>query len=210
MHNKPNLIFVHGSGQSQLSYNFLQIFLPEHNALCLEYSTAESPDDILKRFTFLTDQEYAGEPVSIVAHSYGCLLSTLFIKQYKNVDRFIALSSPWGGSRSAKWLAYVFRQSQLFKNTTPGSSLIKAISDTLLEFPITNIISTGTTSNDEVGMGAPNDGLLTVETQRAVPKGFSDCESIELSVSHNELLFSMDVVEIIQDKIFDGTANNTE
>jgi pimeloyl-ACP methyl ester carboxylesterase len=210
MHNKPNLIFVHGSGQSQLSYNFLQIFLPEHNSLCLQYSTAENPDNILKRFKFLADQEFDGEPVSIVAHSYGCLLSTLFIKEYKNVDRFIALSSPWAGSRSAKWLAYVFRQSQLFKNTTPGSSLIKAISDTLLEFPITNIISTGTSSNDEVGMGAPNDGLLTVETQKAVPNGFSDCESIELSVSHNELLFSMDVVEIIQDKIFDGTANNTE
>ena len=140
MHNKLNLIFVHGSGQSQLSYNFLQIFLPEHNSLCLEYSTAEDPDDVLKRFKFLADQEFNGEPVSIIAHSYGCLLSTLFSYEYKNVDNFVALSSPWGGSRSAKWLAYVFRQSKLFKNTTPGSSLIKAISQIKLEFPITNII----------------------------------------------------------------------
>ena len=209
MHNKLNLIFVHGSGQSQLSYNFLQIFLPEHNCLCLEYSTAEDPEDVLKRFKFLADQEFNGEPVSIVAHSYGCLLSTLFSYEYKNVNNFVALSSPWGGSRSAKWLAYVFRQSKLFKNTTPGSSLIKAISQTKLEFPITNIISTGTSSNDEIGMGAPNDGLLTVETQKAVPIGFSDCESIELSVSHNELLFSMDVMEIIKDKIFNGTASNS-
>ncbi len=209
MHNKLNLIFVHGSGQSQLSYNFLQIFLPEHNSLCLEYSTAEDPDDVLKRFKFLADQEFNGEPVSIIAHSYGCLLSTLFSYEYKNVDNFVALSSPWGGSRSAKWLAYVFRQSKLFKNTTPGSSLIKAISQIKLEFPITNIISTGTSSDDEIGMGAPNDGLLTVETQKAVPTGFSDCESIELSVSHNELLFSMDVMEIIKDKIFNGTATNS-
>ena len=207
MHKQPNLIFVHGSGQSKSSYNFLKIFLPEHNDLCLEYDTAEEPDKILKRFQFLADQEFEGEPVSIIAHSYGCLLATLFSKEYKNVNNLVTLSSPWAGSRTAKWLALVFRQSQLFKNTQPGSPLLNAISETKLEFPIINIISTGTSSsgNALAGMGAPNDGLLTVETQKQVPSTFTNVNNIELALSHNELLFSMEVVELIKDMFFNET-----
>jgi len=207
MHKQPNLIFVHGSGQSKLSYNFLKIFLPEHNDLCLEYDTAEEPDKIIKRFQFMAHQEFDGEPVNIIAHSYGCLLATLFCKEYKNVNNFVALSSPWAGSRTAKWLGLVFRQSQLFKNTKPGSPLLNAISETKLEFPIINIISTGTSSsgNALAGMGAPNDGLLTVETQKQVPSTFTNVNNIELALSHNELLFSMEVMEIIKDMFFDET-----
>lgn len=208
MHNnQPNLIFIHGSGQSKLSYNFLQIFLPEHNCLCLEYSAGEEVESILKRFKFTADQEFDGEAVNIVAHSYGCLVGSLFSAEYKNVDNFIALSSPWGGSRSAKWLALVFRQSMLFKNTQPGSPLLKQISQTHLDFPINNIVSTGTGSsgNALAGMGAPNDGLLTVETQKQVPDTFTNVNTIELALSHNELLFSMEVVEIIKDMFFEET-----
>ena len=56
-------------------------------------------------------------------------------------------------------------------------------------------------------MGQANDGLLTVETQRNIPESFSNVETIDLTLSHNELLMAPDVVEIIKDKIFD---DNTE
>lgn len=202
---RKNIVFVHGSGQSHLSYNFLQLWLPEHNELCLEYSTQEDPNTIVKRFKFLTDQKFDGEPIHIISHSYGCLLSSLFADEYKNVESFIALSSPWAGSRAAKWLSLVFRESGLFATTKPGSELLTSISKLKLEFPISNIVSTGTKSsaNSLAGMGnTPNDGLLTLETQRAVPSGFVNCETIDLEVSHNELLMSMDVVDLIKEKMF--------
>ena len=84
---------------------------------------------------------------------------------------------------------------------------MNAISETKLDFPIINIISTGTSSsgNALAGMGAPNDGLLTVETQKQVPSTFTDVNNIELALSHNELLFSMEVMEIIKDMFFDET-----
>lgn len=204
-----NIIFVHGSGQSRLSYNFLEIFLPEHDSLCLEYDTQEEWESIVKRFTFTANQYFQGAPVNIVCHSYGCLVSSLFAKEYGNVEQMIALSSPWAGSRSAKWLSMVFRQSRLFRNTQPGSELLKAVSNLNLEFPISNIVSTGTKSsgNALAGMGQANDGLLTVETQRNIPESFSNVETIDLTLSHNELLMAPEVVEIIKDKIFD---DNTE
>ena len=210
---KKNIVFVHGSGQSHLSFNFLELWLPEHRSLCFNYSTQEEPEYILKRFKMLLDLQFGKEPVHIIAHSYGCLIASLITKEYDNVQSLIALSSPWGGLRAAKWLNMVFRESKLFETTKPGSPLLKAIASLKLDFPITNIVSTGTKSsaNALAGLGAtPNDGLLTLETQRAVPKGFVNCDTIDLEVSHNELLMSMDVVELIKEKIFDGTTNNTE
>ena len=208
---KKNIVFVHGSGQSHLSFNFIELWLPEHNSLCFNYSTQEDPDDIVKRFKMLLDLQFDGEPVHIVAHSYGCLIASVIAENYKNVETLITLSSPRNGSRTAKWLNMVFRESKLFATTKPGSPLLKAIASLKLDFPITNIVSTGTKSsaNALAGLGStPNDGLLTLETQRAVPQGFTNCETIDMEVSHNELLMSMEVVELIKEKIFNGTADN--
>jgi pimeloyl-ACP methyl ester carboxylesterase len=159
----------------------------------------------------LLDIQFDGEPVHIIAHSYGCLIASVIAEKYKNVETLITLSSPWNGSRTAKWLNMVFRESKLFATTKPGSPLLKAIASLKLDFPITNIVSTGTKSsaNALAGLGStPNDGLLTLETQRAVPQGFTNCETIDMEVSHNELLMSMEVVELIKEKIFNGTADN--
>lgn len=208
---KHNIVFVHGSGQSHLSYNFMHLWFPEHTELCLEYNTQEDPATIIKRFKFMLDQRFEGEPIHIIAHSYGCLLSSLLASEYKNVQSMIALSSPWAGSRAAKWLHMVFRESGLFQYTKPGSNLLDAVSKLKLDFPISNIVSTGTKSsaNALAGLGStPNDGLLTLETQRAVPTGFTNCETTEVEVSHNELLMSMEIVELIRDKIFNETEQN--
>ena len=62
-----------------------------------------------------------------------------------------------------------------------------------------------TSGNALAGMGAPIDGLLTVETQKQVPDTFTNVNTIELALSHNELLFSMEVVEIIKDMFFEET-----
>ena len=187
--------------------------MQEHNDVCLDYNTQEDPATIIKRFKFILDQTFDGDPINIIAHSYGCLLSSLLANEYENVESMIALSGPWAGSRAAKWLHMVFRESGLFQHTKPGSNLLDAISKLKLDFPISNIVSTGTSSsaNALAGLGStPNDGLLTLETQRAIPEGFTNCETVEKEVSHNELLMSMEIVEFIRDKIFNETEHETE
>ena len=88
MANQTNVVFIHGSGQSKLSFNFLEIFLPEHNLLSLEYDVQEDPEQIIKRFKFLIDQNLGDEPFSIIAHSYGCVLSARLLSYYDNVKHF--------------------------------------------------------------------------------------------------------------------------
>ena len=203
MANRTNVVFIHGSGQSKLSFNFLEIFLPEHNLLSLEYDVQEDPETIIKRFKFIIDQNLHNEPFSIVAHSYGCVLSARLLNIY-DVKHFISLSSPWGGSRTAKWLSLVFRQSKLFATMTPGSAFLTSIAESKSKIPITNIVTAGTGSGNALaGLGSsPNDGLLTIETQKKVPVGFTNKENITVDLSHNEVLLSMEIVKIIKERIF--------
>lgn len=205
MQKLPNVAFIHGSGQSGLSYSYLQVFLPEHNLVELEYQTQEDPQIILKRFNTIIQANFGDEPFHIVAHSYGCLLSSLFANECENVQGIVALSSPWGGSHTAKWLNMVFRQSRLFMNTNPKSAFVQDIQNLNLHIPITNVITTGSAGAGNVlaGMGSEhNDGLLTVATQKKIPIGFSDVLNIEVPLSHNEVLMCYDTVNIIKQQVF--------
>lgn len=209
MANQTNVVFIHGSGQSKLSFNFLEIFLPEHNLLSLEYDVQEDPEVIIKRFKFLIDQHIDDKPFSIISHSYGCILSARLLDIYTNIEHLFALSSPWAGSRTAKWLAMVFRTSKLFATMTPGSEFLTSIAKSKSEIPITNIITAGTGSGNALaGLGsAPNDGLLTIETQKKVPEGFVNKKNITVDLSHNEVLLSMEIVNIIKERVFHENEN---
>lgn len=212
MQKLPNVAFIHGSGQSGLSFNYLQVFLPEHNLVELEYQTQEDPQVILKRFDAIIQANFGNEPFSVVAHSYGCLLSALFADRCKNINGIIALSSPWGGSQTAKWLNMVFRQSRLFMNTNPKSAFVQEVQDVCLDIPVTNVVTTGSPGAGNVlaGMGNQhNDGLLTVATQKKIPQGFSNVDTIEVPLSHNEVLMCYDTVNIIKNKFFGGHNGNS-
>jgi len=206
MQKSPNIVFIHGSGQTAHSFNYINVFLPDHNGLYLEYQTQDDPNTIAKRFAFEIQAKFQGEPFSVVAHSYGCLLTVLLANLKQPIEKFIALSSPWGGSQSAKWLSMVFRQSKLFLNVKPGSFLIQEIAESKLDLPIKNIITKGPGAgygNELAGMGQANDGLLTVATQKKIPNGFSDVEHIEVHLSHTEVLLNYDIINIIKENLFD-------
>jgi pimeloyl-ACP methyl ester carboxylesterase len=203
-HNCKNIVFIHGSGQSGLSYNFLRIFLPEHNLITVEYDTQTAPDTISTNIYTEIYDAFGDEPFSVIAHSYGCIVGLLAMKSLHNCETFIAMSAPWGGSRTAKWLNLVFRQSKLFESMKPGSAVLTALETISNNFKIINIVTTGfnASGNDLAGMGESNDGLLTVKTQKAIPENLNNVIEIEMTTSHNEVLFNYDTVEIIKTQVF--------
>ena len=203
-HNCKNIVFIHGSGQSGLSFNFLRIFLPEHNLITVEYDTQTAPDVISRNIYTEVYEAFGDEPFSVIAHSYGCIVGLHAIKSLHNCKTFIAMSAPWGGSRTAKWLSLVFRQSKLFESMKPGSAILTALETISNNFKIINIVTTGfnASGNDLAGMGESNDGLLTVKTQKAIPENLNNVIEIEMTTSHNEVLFNYDTVEIIKTQVF--------
>jgi|TARA_R110000744_G_scaffold50725_9_gene109604 pimeloyl-ACP methyl ester carboxylesterase len=201
---KKNIVFVHGSGASTLSYNFLEIWLPEHNVLYIEYDSQETPSEIVVRIQRQIYEEFGNDPFSVVAHSYGCLLAMKAVITFENCKEFVAMSAPWGGSRTAKWLSYAFRNSKLFNALNPKSVFITALQSVNNKFKIINVVTTGNkgAGNDLAGMGETNDGTLTVRTQKSVPSNFKNLTQIEMGTSHNEVLVNFETVEIIKSEIF--------
>lgn len=204
-YQNKNIVFIHGSGQSSLSYNFLNVFLPEHNLYVINYDTQEKSEKIVDNISAEIYDHLGDKPFSVIAHSYGCVLGILAVKSFVNCEHFVSLSAPWGGSRTAKWLSMVFRQSRLFQSMKPGSSILQALSTVSNNFKITNIVTTGTIASGNVlaGMGESNDGLLTVHTQKSIPNNFNNVREIEVTTSHNEILLNYETVEIIKSEIFD-------
>tara|TARA_Y100000389_G_C17374370_1_gene470826 strand:- start:65 stop:694 length:630 start_codon:yes stop_codon:yes gene_type:complete len=200
------IIFLHGTGQSALSYEFFRVFLPEHNAHCLEYNVQQDFHKIVDDCYNYYLENLEGKQVYVVGHSYGCLIGIhLAMRLGSYVESFISLSAPWKGSRTAKWLNMVFRQSTLFQNTRPDSDIIQSLSAFDNDFQITNIITTGPTSGGNVlaGFGQEkNDGTLTVLTQKSYPDNFKNVTNIKFPLSHNEVLLSYDVVNILKEEIF--------
>lgn len=202
----PNVIFIHGSGQSELSFNYIDVFLPNRNSLYLNYQIQENIDDIVSRFVEEIHKSFPNGPVYFVSHSYGCLLAAVTLTRIKNkTEKVIAMSAPWGGSQTAKWLSIVFRDSKLFTNTAPGSDFLKSVHNIETHVPIINLITTGTdgVGNDLAGLGKKsNDGLITTATQKNVPKGLSNVINIEVPLSHSEVLLSYDIIDILTKYIF--------
>jgi pimeloyl-ACP methyl ester carboxylesterase len=198
MYNERNLVFIHGSGQSAISWNFYSVFLPEHNALHIDYDVRDDiflvEDRIKKQITNFS----SGQSVTIVAHSYGCLISALLLDSLSNIDCVIALSPPWGGSQTARWLSKAFRSNTLFKNTTPNSVVLEKIKTIETAIPVYNIITTGG-SNALAGLGSEtgNDGMITVKSQSMCPETFRTQYSKTFALSHSEVLLSMDVIDYI-------------
>jgi len=199
-----NIVYIHGSGASSLGYNYLHIFLPEHNVLFIEYDTQENPETLVIRIKMQILDEFGSSPFSVVAHSYGCLLGIKAVQSFANCNAFVAMSAPWGGSRTAKWLSYAFRHSKLFTALNPKSAFITALQSVNNDFKIINIVTTGTkgAGNALAGMGESNDGTLTVRTQKSVPSNFNNLKQIEMGTSHNEVLVNFETVEIIKSEIF--------
>lgn len=193
-----NLVFIHGSGQSSISWNFYNVFLPEHRSLHIEYDVRDDIFLVRNRIKNQILKFESKQSITIVAHSYGCLVSALLLNSLPNVECFIAISPPWGGSQTARWLSKAFRSNSLFKNTTPNSVVLEQIREIETHIPVHNIITTGG-ANPLAGLGeeSANDGMVTVRSQEMCPDSFYNQTHKRIGLSHSEVLLSMDIVEYI-------------
>lgn len=195
-----NIVFVHGSGQSPISWSYYDVFLPEHNALHISYDVRDDIYLVRNRIRSQIKQFCGSRPVTIIAHSYGCLVSALLVDSdtEHSIKAVIALSPPWGGSHTAKWLSRAFRSNALFKNTTPNSTVIEHINKIHTDVPVHNIVTTGG-ANVLAGLGdeSDNDGMITVSSQMMCPETFKNKTTEKFRLSHGEVLLSYDVVKYI-------------
>lgn len=200
-----NVVYIHGAGQSPVSFNYIQLWMEQHEYLAPHYNIQTDTDVVVDNIGRLIKRRFGDQPVNIISHSFGGLLAVdLYRRGSVNLKKLVTMSTPWAGSRTAKWLGMVFRQSRLFENVKPDSDFLKRVTSTSLsDVPHLNVISEGG-GNAAAGFGSePNDGMITVASQEAIPDSFETAEIFRATVSHGEILMSYDVVNRIKEFLYE-------
>lgn len=187
------IVYIHGLNQSSHSFNYIRDKLPEHDAVALNYSSHQPLRDSMQD---VRDKLPKGR-FTLVGHSLGGLLAILMAAEHVDrCDKVVTISSPLAGSKAAAGLRWFPGHPKIIEDITPTSPKIELISQLKLHLPTLSIISTA---------GAlpvarePNDGIVTIESQRALTFG----KKIEVKANHFEVLMHEKTVKLLLEFLFE-------
>jgi len=195
----PFIVFIHGAGCTSKSWNYIIEKLQPERYIALEYSIDESFNVNLSKMAHAFGHIH-DKKIFIVSHSMGGIYALNLYQMFRHrVVGALSMSTPYGGSRTADFVKYLYPSYVLFKDVGVKSKPILRCHNITLHIPWTQIVTT-------VG-GVPwhngaNDGVVTLASQRHR----DDMDYIEVEVSHHEVLVSSYVVDIIREKINSETA----
>lgn len=189
---KPTIVFLHGLNCSSKIFSFLQTQLPEHTPIFIDYKSSNRIDDSYK---YVLNKLPKKQPFSIVGHSLGGVLAYLIAVRTKKPDNIISISSPFGGSKAAGLMRWLYPKFEIFKDLAPYSSMIREIEEYAPSCPFLSIVSTG---GDLPFINGKNDGVVSYESQISVLPN----KRIEVTSNHFEAVQDMDTVKAVRDFIF--------
>lgn len=185
--NKP-VIYIHGAFSTKQSFNWIVEKLPKHQIHFIEYDAKDSIKTVAKRVNELVN-ELGG--ADIVAHSLGGLVAILAALDNSKIGRVITISAPLGGSDVAGTLAWLSPH-ELYQSLNKMGPVIRKIHSSNISFPLCSII---TTSGGSPMISGPNDGVVSVQSQKAL----AGTRQIEVDLNHFEVLMNDNVVSLIKE-----------
>lgn len=184
------VIYLHGAHSTNLSFAYFKTKLPNHNYINFAYNTNDSIIKTVANFKILVDSQV--EPINIISHSLGGLIAVMGANNCPKIEKIVTMGSPFGGSNVASLLRW-FMPIILFQEIHTGSSIIKN-----LKCPQACIKSFVTQDGSNPFIREPNDGIVTVRSQKALVGP----EYIDMNLNHFEILLCDNVIGIIKDFIF--------
>lgn len=180
--------YVHGFGASPHSFNWLSQQLPPHTPRFFTYEVDESVRSCIDRLTVELNHE--SEPVTLLGHSLGGIIGRGCSKQCPNVARLVTLCAPFGGLPHAGLLS-MFSNVSMFSELRNYSPLLVDIRSSKIAASHLAIVA----SHSLPMIAEPNDGVITVASQMALPnQNFR-----KFSLNHFEVLLSPAVATTISD-----------
>jgi pimeloyl-ACP methyl ester carboxylesterase len=139
--------------------------------------------------------EYPDQALFFIGHSLGGIYALSLAEIFaQRVLGGITISTPYGGSEVASFLKYFVPFNRLLKEIGPTSPPIVHAAEIILSVPWCNIV---TTRGNSPWISMPNDGVVTVESQRK-HLGF---DYIDVAANHYEVLMDPETVFIVQARI---------
>jgi pimeloyl-ACP methyl ester carboxylesterase len=179
--------YVHGFGASDHSFTWLQHQFSHHETHYFSYTVDESVESCIRRLT--QHIQHAADPVILIGHSLGGVIARVCASRCTNVVRLVTLCAPFGGLQHANFLSLISNVSA-FKELRNYSSLLTEMRATTILGPHLAIVA----SNGLPLMPKPNDGVLTMTSQTALP----NLRYIDFALNHFEVLLSPEVAATIQ------------
>lgn len=173
------ICWIHGFNSSHRSFTYLADQHP-YDPVLVNY---DSHQPLVKSIEEVRRQVPDGD-VALVGHSLGGVIAVALGHQLAAEGRFpkiATISSPLGGSKAAVALQWLPSQIDVFKDITPTSDIIRRISKNKLHNQLLSIISTSGSLPLSL---EPNDSVVTVRSQRALPYG----RKVEVKATHFEVL----------------------
>jgi pimeloyl-ACP methyl ester carboxylesterase len=185
----PTVVWIHGAGQSSLSFKYLRTQLPNWPGVLIDYSSSIGFADNLEEMV----KDLGDQPLFIIGHSLGGIYGVHLLERC-NVMGAVSISTPYRGSSAADWAKYIVPNYPLFKDVGRRSLPILKAQTIPINVPWTQMVSTG---GAVPYLRGPNDGVCTVESMEYRK---ADMECIHVDNTHYEIMCSDEVVKIIHDR----------
>lgn len=193
------IVYIHGAGASGSSFNYIREHLDFENEFILEYNPADGFENNFSQMRRLLDKT---DSLFFIAHSMGGIyalhLSHWFQEQTVGA---VTISTPFGGAAIADYVKYFLPFSRLLRDIGPSSRPMRLTNKLKVLHPWCNIV---TITGDSPWMIEPNDGVVTVASQRHR----EDMELIELPLNHYEVMMSPATVATIRKKFKEYSDND--
>ena len=186
-------VYIHGATATAQSFNYIRSSIKGQDLL-LEYDSEDGFQNNLDRMSE-TIAEHPKQTLFFIGHSLGGIYALSLAEIFLNrVLGGATISTPYGGSEVAPFLKYFVPFNRLLKEIGPTSPPIVHAAEIELSVPWCNIV---TTRGNSPWIATPNDGVVTVESQRK-HLGF---DYIDVAANHYEVLMDPETVTIVQARI---------
>lgn len=185
------LLLVHGAGATPRSWAyFAEKIGADHEFL--EYDATAPFSSILEKCRARAEESGA---YGIVGHSFGGVVAWHVAASTGSIRKGVSVSSPWGGSRYADALEVMTLgtlPTSFFSNVRRQARHLVEPRTGTPPVPWLNVVTTRGTINTV----EPNDGVVTVRSQRSLFRGPDDIE-MTLRESHSEVLLTPDLPALV-------------
>lgn len=185
------LLLVHGAGATRRSWAYFseRIGLPVDY---LEYDVTDPFEKILEGCMAVAKRAGA---YGIVGHSFGGVVAWHVASRVPSLRKGVSIASPWGGSGYAdavEAMTLGMLPTSFFSNVRRQARHLVEPRTKAPPVPWMNVVTT----RGSIARVEPNDGVVTVRSQRSLFAGGDDVETV-LRESHSEVLLTEDLPALV-------------
>jgi pimeloyl-ACP methyl ester carboxylesterase len=182
----PSIVLIHGAHQSNVTFEYLRHALPGFQYINVEWSPTAG---FYNNLAQMVDAIHTRGPVYIVGHSMGGLYAAHLAQEVECIGG-ATISTPWGGSKHADMIRFMFPNYPLYREVGTKSAVVLDAQVFDLPGRWTNFIAT---EGNVPGMNEPNDCVLTVSSMTAR----SGLHNKYIRATHYEIVMSTDLIHSV-------------